>query len=240
MFKLLLKLVLILVIAAVLAGGYMGFIPGLSKVMGADKPKDLGITYTEQDFHAALTKSGITQKALPETGDALQGATYEGQHDLSTSFTGQDLTAFINGSKWKYNPFSNVQIRFNTDGTTEISGNVNLDKLWIYVGMNGVSQSDIAKARQALSAIPSKPAFYAKGIVEAENNQITKLNLDNLSIGRLSVPQSIIQPNQHYLGEMADKEMNSIPGFYIKSAKVEKGQAAFEGTVPDVESIVRE
>jgi len=239
MLKLLFRLFLVLVAGILLTAGYLGLIPGLSSVMGADKPKDLGITYTEQDFQSILTKSGISQKTLPETSDVLQSAHYEGQHELTTSFTGQDLTALINASGWKYNHFSNVQIKFNSDGTTEISGNVNLDKLWTYVGMNGVSQGDIAKAQQALSVIPSSPAFYAKGVVEAENNQVTNLNLDNLTIGRLSVPQSIIQPNQHYLGEMAEKEMNSISGFYVKSAKVENGQAAFEGTVPDVESIVK-
>lgn len=240
MLKQFLSSVLVLIFIVTLGAGYLGFIPGLSSVMGADKPKDLGMSYTQQDFETALTKSGITQKSLPDTTDALQSATYEGQHELKTNFTGQDLTAFINGSKWKYNPFTNVQIRLNPDGTTEISGNVNLNKLWTYVGMNGVSQSDIAKAQQALSVVPTQPAFYAKGVVEAENNQITKLNLDSLAIGKLSVPQSIIQPNQHYLGEMAEKEMNSIPGFYAKSAKVENGEAVFDGTVPDVESIVRE
>ena len=50
MFKLFFKLILVLVIAAILTAGYLGFVPGLSTIMGADKPKDLGITYTQDDF----------------------------------------------------------------------------------------------------------------------------------------------------------------------------------------------
>jgi len=238
MFKLFFKLILVLVIVVILTAGYLGFVPGLSTIMGADKPKDLGITYTQDDFQNMTAKSGITRQTLPESTDLIQSAQYEGTHELKITYSGQDLTALVNETKWKYNPFSNVQIRINQDATTEISGNINLEKLWDYVGTNGVSTSDIEQAKKALAAIPSQPAFYAKGVTEGADNKVSKLNIESLSIGRLSVPSNIIHTNQHYLAEIADKEMSSIPGFYAKSVKAENGEVKFEGSIPDVESIV--
>lgn len=233
-----LKFFLLLILLIVGGLTYLGFMPVLSPLLGADKPKDLGITFTQADFDTVVAREGLTYKALPTETDLMQSAQYEGSHEVNLVYTSTDLTAKINASNWKFNPFTNVQIRINPDGTTEISGNVSLAKLWDYATTVGVSASDIEKAKQALVTIPSQPAFYAKGTVEASENKISHLNLDSLSIGRLSVPQSIIQPNQHYLTEMANKEMNSIPGFYAKSVKAENGEIKFEGSLPDVEAIV--
>lgn len=239
MLKLLFKLFIVVVVGLLLTAGYLGFIPGLSSVMGADNPKDLGITYTEQDYENMLTKSNIIQNEALEISEEI-GVAYDGTHDLNTNFSGQDLTALINASKWKYNPFTNVQIRINRDGTAEVSGNVNLSKFWNYVGIFGVNTSAIDQGKKALAMLPNQPAFYAKGVAAGTDNRVSSLNVESLTIGRVTVPNNIIQENQHYLTEMADRVMSSVPGFYAKKANIENGSVVFEGQVPDKLSIATE
>jgi len=237
MFKLFFKLILVLIIAVILTAGYLGFVPGLSTIMGADKPKDLGITYTQDDFQAMTAKSGITRQTLPETTALLQSAQYEGSHELNTTYTSQDLTALINESKWKYNPLENIQIKFNPDGTTEVSASINKEKIFDYAASVGVSTGDIAKARETLAKIPITPNIYVKGTFEINNNQVTSLNLSQVQIGKFNVPGNIVSSNQHYLGELAQMQFKRIPEFNAQSVKVEDSQLKFKGTIPAVEKI---
>ncbi|PKH44539.1 hypothetical protein CVH13_01850, partial [Dehalococcoides mccartyi] len=57
--------IVLLLVAAVLVMGYLGIMPGVSSLMGSDKPRDLGITATSQDYQTMVTKSGVTVSALP-------------------------------------------------------------------------------------------------------------------------------------------------------------------------------
>jgi flagellar basal body-associated protein FliL len=61
-FPVLLIIILILVLTPVLVLGYLGFIPIVSDIMGANKPKDLGVRVTEQDFISTSQKLGIMEK----------------------------------------------------------------------------------------------------------------------------------------------------------------------------------
>ena len=46
------------VLLVVLVLGYLGFMPGVSALFGSSTPKDLGVTYTAQDFASAHAKMG--------------------------------------------------------------------------------------------------------------------------------------------------------------------------------------
>ncbi|MGB9842731.1 MAG: hypothetical protein ACPLN1_00060 [Caldisericia bacterium] len=49
--KMVLKIVIpILIIVLIL--GYFGFVPFVSDLMGTNKPKNLGVTFTEKDFES--------------------------------------------------------------------------------------------------------------------------------------------------------------------------------------------
>jgi len=55
----LLIIFLLIVFGIIFVLAYLGYIPGLSKLLGAETPRDLGITYTEADKTAARAKSKI-------------------------------------------------------------------------------------------------------------------------------------------------------------------------------------
>ena len=60
--KFLLFLLLIIILIPVFALGFMGFVPGLSAILGTDKPRDLGIKYSQEDLKSIRSKSHIEYK----------------------------------------------------------------------------------------------------------------------------------------------------------------------------------
>ena len=49
------------VATAVLALGYLGFVPGVASLFGSDKPRDLGIKATAADLQSANSNDKITK-----------------------------------------------------------------------------------------------------------------------------------------------------------------------------------
>ncbi len=70
--KRLLTGLLVSVIIAALILGYFGFVPGLSDVMGANTPRDLGVKATASSLSSAKSKLGVTFNTLP--ADAVGAA----------------------------------------------------------------------------------------------------------------------------------------------------------------------
>jgi hypothetical protein len=236
--KILLVLIILFIFLPVLALGYFGFVPGLSDLMGANKPKDLGVKVTQEDITKTSQKIGVGLEQLPDTTSVTDSIKYEGKKDLTVTLDSLETTALANSRHWKYAPIDISQIRINPDGTAEISGVINKNAIFNYAAAVGITSSDIAKANDALKTIPTNPSFYIKGKVEITNNQVSLLDVNQVQIGRFSVPEGIIKNNQQYLGAAANQRMSTIPGFFAKSLSLENGQVKFEGTVPDKEMVV--
>ncbi|MEK7874346.1 MAG: hypothetical protein AAB502_10895, partial [Chloroflexota bacterium] len=63
--KTLLIAVAVLVVVAVLAGGYFGFVPSVSSIFGSNRPRDLGVRYTQADLQSLRGKTGTQYHSLP-------------------------------------------------------------------------------------------------------------------------------------------------------------------------------
>ena len=59
--------VLVLILIPTLVLGYLGFVPGVSAIMGSNRPRDLGVRYTEADLSSLMAKNGIQDVVLPDT-----------------------------------------------------------------------------------------------------------------------------------------------------------------------------
>ncbi|MFA6602393.1 MAG: hypothetical protein WCT01_01185 [Candidatus Shapirobacteria bacterium] len=235
--KLLLRIILTLLIVIVLTLGYFGFIPGLSDLLASNKPKDLNVKYSTSDISAAQAKSQVAIKEV-DSLPASSPLVFEGKQEVTNSFSSTELTALIAGARWQYFPVSNVQVRANTDGTAEISGNLNVSILPSYFSSFRVSSEDVNKAISYLK-IKGKPAFYLKGTVSVTNNRVA-LNPTAAIIGRLPIPQNLIATGVPYLARVAETRINSIPNLFIRSFSVDNGSFGFNGTVPTSVSRVKQ
>ena len=228
-FKFLLLLVVVIIIGAVGYLAYLGFIPGLSDWIGANKPKDLGIRYTSADFDANVKKLSTEITYVPaNSGGTL---TFSGQKSVTQSFTSADTSARMNYSKWQYMPVANTQVRFNADGSVEFSGNLLASRLPGFISaIGGVSftQDEINKG---LSMVKTNPPVYIKVTPTSIQNDQVNLSFSSIQVGKLNVPIDSFDANS-FFSNLTKQVMGKVSGFHAKSVTITDGQLNFSGTVP--------
>lgn len=262
--KILAVLVFVLLLIVLFLGGYLGLIPGLSKIMGTDKPRDLGVRYTEADRATARGKSQVIYEALPENTPAEESIQRFGVQEVNTEFTAPEITALMNNRPWRYWPYADVQVKFNSDGSGEISGTLLKDKIAGYGAAIGIPQEAMALAQKLL---PTNPTFYVKMKASLVNNQVLEFEPQKFEIGRVPMPlgvflsyfQPVLPTLQAFAAESDDafSELSRIKnkrgliiryinqrlaimrGFYAKEARFGENKLIFNGTLPEKEATVR-
>jgi hypothetical protein len=221
-----------LILIAVLVLGYIGFVPGLSDIMGANNPKDLGVTYTPTDLQNANTKLGVTIKTLPPTDIGADSLTRTGEKTLTTSFTSSELTALINdhSEKWKYYPIKNVQINIHDDGEVEVSGVLQTDRFNGFADAVGISESTRTTIRPYLSYVAGNPSIYIKGTLQVSNKH-AQSNIEELQIGKLTIPADQLKTLEPYLQQFIQDRANGKI-IQINTASFSGGSANVDVTVP--------
>lgn len=253
---------LLTILVPILAAGYFGLIPGLSSLFGSDKPRDLGITYTETDRTAARAKSQIEYVALPAGMTIPGGWQTSGSREVNTEFSAAEITALMNNRPWKYYPYKNVQVKFNADGSGEISGILIKSRVPQYGASFGAPNEAIEFINRFL---PTEPVFYVKGKASLANNQVALFEPQVFEIGRVPMPLEMIlsfapelvkpayaldiggmtselskvQNKRALIIEFINSRLANIPGFYAKSARFAENKLIFEGTLPEKEATVQ-
>ena len=224
-----------IIVLIVLVLGFFGFVPGLSNILGANKPKDLGVKYSEADLAAGRAMTGVTLEAMPATDKSLA---FSGSKSISGTYTNEIITAMINGAKYKYYPITNAQVKISDDGTIETSGNFNISKAVVWSNTLGGDKGLGEKAQSYIGTVSSNPSFYLKGKMTVVNNQIT-LNIDSAKISRFNAPKSIIDQYQGQLADFVGQRIANIPGMNINSAMFAGSKMVLDGSYPAVEKSVR-
>ena len=254
--KFLLILLIIIVLIPVSLLTYLGFMPVLSSLFGTDKPRDLGINFTKEDLKNVREKSQVEYTVLPDSNIPEDTRRFIGERKVNAEFTSSEITATLNNQPWKLWPYTNVQIRFNGDGSGEISGVLLKDKVPSYAETIGVPPEAIDFAMKYL---PNNPVFYVKMKATLENNKVGEFNPQSFEIGRMPMPlnlflaiggQSLV--NKAYaqsLGDM-EKDLSKVQNkkaqiisfingrlnggfgkFYAKKAYFGENKLYFDGTL---------
>ena len=246
----------------VLALGYFGLIPGLSSVLGADKPRDLGIRYTEADRTSARAKSQIVYATLPESTPPEQSRVFSGSRPVSATFSSAEITSLLNNRPWRYYPYKNMQIKFNGDGSAEVSGMLDKSKVPGYCAAIGIPKE---AANFAMKFLPPNPVFYVKGRAALTNNKLSLFEPEAFELGRIPMPVSAFlalsgpklvssafaASSDDMLTELSkvsnkkalimnyiNSRMASFEGFFAKSAYFAEDKLVFDGTLSKQEATV--
>lgn len=230
---------LILVAAAVVLGlGYLGFVPVVAGVFGSDRPRDLGVKVTPTDLQSAIAKHGVKLAELPPTTPPRDSIKYSGQKAVNGAFTDEELTALAQSSKWIHNPFGDVQIKIGNDGSFEVSGTLRVSRLQDYAAATGVTSDVVDMVMERLRIVPnSNPPFYLKARGSVTNNHVSG-DVQQLEIGRFSVPSNLISDNKAAIIAFLDDKITKIPGLSVRSATLNNGTVQFDGTLPESKSRV--
>lgn len=232
--KLLLLLLLLILIGAVLLLGYLGFIPVLSSVFGSDKPRNLGIKYTQQQYIDYVAKANEQITTVSGNISPENSITYSGKVDLKQQFTPEEISARLNYAKWKYMPITNTQLRINPDGSVEFSGLVLGDRINGFVAREGAGQysvNDIEKGLNYIKLLGKNFPVYAKFRASITNNQLTE-TVEKIEVGRFSIPLKTVNADS-VITSVSQGIFGRVPNFYAKSVTFANGKMNFEGTVPE-------
>lgn len=230
-------IIVVIVLGLVLALGYFGFIPSISKLLGTDQPRDLGIEYTDEDLKSVTKKTKAEVKVLIKSQKPEQSLKTSGIKKAEFEMNSAEFTALANhyAQNWEYYPAESMQIKLNDDGTGECSGLARVDKLIGYIQATGnnYSEEDIQKALDylRLSKRDTIP-FYFKISGKAQNNQIKELKAEKLEIGRFSVPLSIVESIIPQATTFGNDQINDFQGLEIKDGSIKDGKIKYSGTVP--------
>lgn len=257
--KIFLIVVAVIVLFVLIAFARLGYLPGVAKVFGWDKPRDLGIVYTKADFQTARAKSKVIYEELPSTTIDSASIQFSGVRDIDTSWNSAEITSLMNNRPWKYWPISQAQLRINSDNTVELSGVFNREKLVGYGKAIGVPQAILERA----SILPNEAPFYLKGSSSLAENKVATFDISEAQMGRMSLPASVllsfIKPYitssayaadlgaelSQYSGKKAaivdfiNSKLAWINGFYAKKANFSDGKLYFQGTLPEKELSIR-
>lgn len=227
--------ILILIVVAMLIGGWFGMVPGVSSVLGADKARDLGVRYTAADFASYQEKTSIR---FADFANAPENPNKPGKKlifgDPKTvdglTISQEELTAAVNSLNWRTMPLSNVQIRAG-NGTVEVSGNLkakNIAGFIKFIGGVGYDQADIDKAAGWAMRLVNNAPVYVNASVSAENDQLS-FTLHEAKVGRLAIPQGVAEK---VLRTGLANAINNADNYEIKSASFSNGTLNFAGTYP--------
>jgi hypothetical protein len=176
-----------LIIVGILAIAYLGFIPFLSDVMGTNKAADLGVKYTAADSTSASDKFNTLM-------NTPGGAT--------VTLTDSELTALINdkASKSSNIPLDNTQVRINSDGTLDVTGNLDMGKLQAIASSNDISPSTKSLIETIASVVKTDPSFSAKTSLEVRNSELVPI-INEMKLGNLALPQDQMAAQEAMLEE---------------------------------------
>lgn len=230
---LLVSLFIVGVVVIILALGYTGFMPGVSTLMGTNKPRDLGVNYAQSDASSFNTKAKveITPQKQPAASDGK--IIFSGLTAVDGNFTDSEISAKLTYSPWKFMPMSDVQVKLTGNGSVEVAGVLRIDRLTGFItaiGGASFSNEDVKKGLDYLKIAPGNPPIYAKGTASVTNNQVS-VNIQSLEVGRIPVPVDRINTSEN-ASNLAEHIIKQVPGANLETVKFEQGKMYVKGTIP--------
>jgi hypothetical protein len=221
--------VIVVLVLAVVGLGYLGFVPGLSSVFGSDKPRDLGVSVSSDDAQTIAAKLGVEYATLSSgSGETLA---ISGSKAIDDALSDRELTALMREHEkmWKHYPISDARVRFNADGTAELSGILRTDRIYGYAEATGIPADAVKKYLDIAKIAIANPPIYLKGKVVV-NNGVMTTSFERLEIGRLPIPVSRVA-DESGVAQFASNRLEKA-GVRVETASFEAGRVNFKGSIP--------
>ena len=217
--KIIFLLIFVLLLLLVLGLGYMGVIPGLSSLLGSDKPRNLGIKYSKLDLDNAQHK--LKQATVQVSSDSSEDFNLPNGVPVETTLTSEEYSAHVE----ILHPLSDVQIKFE-GSNFEASGRIDKKRIPQYVRTWGLTNASDAEIINVVDKyLPGNPVFYLAGTGSVTNDDMT-VNFTKAELGRIPVPTD--QAGQVF--ELISETLfQQIKAFTAENVTIENGQLHFKG-----------
>jgi len=222
--------IVVVVVIGVLVLGYLGFVPGLSNLMGANKPAKLGGTYTAADYNSAISKSGVQMNDnLANTYVPKSQKVYGPAKAVSMDLTPSEILAVLNTKPMSPNiPFKDYDLRINPDNSVEVSSLLEVEK----IANNSQVPQEVKDALQSINDAGLKEVpVYMKGDVSVVNGQLN-YDAEDIKIGKISIPAGQVNDAASQVSDYFQTLTSHIPELSVTNASIIDGKLHFDGTMP--------
>ncbi len=223
----------VVIVALIAFATYIGVMPILSDWFAPKEPKDLGVTWTDEDFTNGNAKMGSPKlEALPAETPPEQSVVYEGTHEAEFRLTSSEVTALANGGKWRYVPLSSIQVKIG-DGGAQASAMLDTSKVAAYMAGSGGGYEDASEQMKKYDITGTVPV-YGSASGGVENGKVS-MSIGSVAIGKYRFPGAIVSPYKGRAVDFIESRIANVSGLRLDSVKFEGGELDFKGAVPDVE-----
>jgi hypothetical protein len=203
-----------LVVIGVVVAGSTGLVPIVSDLMGTNKPRELGVSFSETNYASGLSKVPGASVTNPQYLCIGCEYTSSGQVPTKTTFTAEEFSAMLNKrNDGTIGPVSDIEIKFNEDGTVETSAMVDT------TGIEGVPEL--------------KGPIYAKGKIDSFTSKSLEIDLESAEFGRVGIPADQNPQVEDAVNEALKKAFEQNPGLSINNIEVTSEGLVFDGTLPE-------
>lgn len=219
-------LVFLGLVALFAAGYFLGNVPVVSKLLGANKRVDLGVK-----IGIDSANQGIKDLKMPTTSKELEAIAKNPQSfkTIKTSLTQEEVSSLLALGNIPNFPLKLTQVKFNPDGSAESSGVLNTAELVTFLKNNGVSSDVIDKVDDYVK-VKGWVNYYAKGTFKIENNKTT-LNMSSVKIGNIAVPNDLVSNNSAAVGDFVSSALVRN-GFNVRKTAVNGGKLEIDADRP--------
>jgi hypothetical protein len=178
-------MIVLVVVVGILVGVYITkgvsgllSLPGMSAVLGLDRPKDLGMgTLTDADRASLVAKIGGNPDAWPDAASSTS------RKPLLVTLTPKELAEFLMSGKGS-ETFHDLQLEIQEGNLIAASAVVRIDGVLAVADM---SRSDI---EEQVGTIPDEVPIYLELTADPTEDGSLGIGLRQLKIGSITVPGS--------------------------------------------------
>ena len=213
--KLIAVILVILIIISVIAATGIFYIPGISEILGTNKPRDLGVKADPAKFNALLARENVQLSGPASNYDLTANIRYGQAQPMDVTVSSEELTSMMQATNNVKGPLKNMQVRLGNNNQMEMSADADLQKY----------------------GYPVKGPVYLKGTFEKSGSGSVNVNIKEGSLGLIPVPESVLQQGEDGVEQQINHQLAAMPGMRIDDLEIQNGQLHYSGAFPHSASV---
>jgi hypothetical protein len=211
-------LVFVGLVVLFVAGYFLGNVPVVSKLLGSNKPVDLGVTISTDNAYRGLKELNIPTHAGDLQAVVQNPSSFK---TIKASLTQEEVSSLLALGDIPDFPLKLTQVRFNPDGSMESSGVLDIDLLKTFLEKNGLTASQIETVNNYLK-LKGKVNYYAKGRFSITNNRVS-LDLEQIKAGNINIPNKVFQDNTATVENFVSNSLTAN-NIYVRNMSLSGGR----------------
>ena len=213
------SVVLFIIVAVFLVAGYfLGNVPIASKLLGTNKPRDLGVKISIPSAYQGL--NDLKKPVTPQDVQAIL-KNPKSYQTVKATITQEEASSLLAVGDIPDFPFRMTQIKFEANGKVEASGVLDIQKLQAALKDVGAT-SDVVDRVMGFVKNAKYMNFYMEGTCNILNNNVSA-NLDQVQIGRINLPADLVKNNSSVISDGIARTLTAN-GYNIRRMTISDGK----------------